>query len=272
MHKGIPITALGEMVEFLLDRTRFSGRVAVILGSGLGQFGDLLEKTVTVPYTEIPFYPKTKVKGHVGEFVFGTLKGVELLAAKGRFHFYEGHDFQTITLPIRLFQKLGVSHVIITNAAGSMNLELAPGSLMLMKGHMDCTFRHSVDDPAIYSGPPYYDTELLALARQIGTELKIPLAEGVYCWSQGPAYETPAEITYFQSLKGDAVGMSTVPEIIMAGELGLSVLGISCITNYAAGITSQPLNHQEVLDTANRVSHNFTRLLTQIIKRMKDKV
>ncbi len=272
MHRDTPIHALDEMVDYLLDRTRFSGQVAVILGSGLGRFGNLLEKPVTVPYADIPFYPKTKVKGHAGEFVIGRLKEVELLVAKGRFHFYEGHDFQTITLPIRLFQKLGVTCVIITNAAGSMNLELFPGSLMLMKGHMDCTFRHSVNDPVIYSGPPYYNDELLALARQVGTELEIPLAEGVYCWSQGPAYETPAEITYFQSLKGDAVGMSTVPEIIMAGELGLSVLGISCITNYAAGITSQPLNHQEVLDTANRVSHNFTRLLTQIIERMKGKV
>lgn len=260
------------MVEFIHDQTGFAGRLAVILGSGLGKFGDLLTDPAIISYKYIPFYPETKVEGHAGEFVFGNLDGVELVVAKGRFHFYEGYDFQTVTLPIRLFQKLGISHVIITNAAGSMNKVLPPGSLMIMNGHLDCTFRHSVEDPRLYTGEPYYDPQFIALAEKAAGKLGVFISPGVYCWSLGPAYETPAEIDYFRSLSGDAVGMSTVPELITAGELGLSTLAISCITNYAAGIASQPLNHGEVLETADRVSNRFTKLLTRIIGLLKDKL
>lgn len=261
---------INEMIEFISYKTRFKGRLAIILGSGLGGFADQLENRLVIPYKNIPKYPQSTVEGHSGELVFGSMQGVDLIAAKGRFHFYEGHDFQTVTLPIRLFHKLGVDHLIITNAAGSMDKVNPPGTLMVVTGHLDCTFRHSMNDPFIQKGFPYHDPGFIELAHLAAQKTGIKLADGNYCWALGPAYETPAEIEYFKTLGGNAAGMSTVPEILTAAELGMRVLTISCLTNYAAGITDQPLTHREVIETADQTSAKFLGLLTHTIKLLEE--
>ena len=257
------------MAEHVFDQSDFNGRIAVILGSGLGGFAEGLEEQKVIPYKEIPSYPHSTVEGHTGELVIGSMNGVELIAAKGRFHYYEGYSFQEITIPIHLFSKLGVDHLIITNSSGSMNKNCAPGSLMAISGHMDCTYRHSADDPKLYSGEPFHDQALIQLAIASAEKLGFELATGNYCWTLGPSYETPAEISDMQRMGGDAVGMSTVPEIISAAELGMKILTISCLTNYAAGISNHPLTHEEVVKTAKKTGEQFTGFLKKIISALK---
>ncbi len=259
------LTSISEMQEYILDRTGFDGSLAVILGSGLGAFANNLENAITIPYGDIPEYPQASVEGHAGEMVFGEINGIKILTAKGRFHFYEGFDFHTVTTPIRLFNKLGITKLIITNAAGSMNLSQRPGSLMVLTGHLDCTFRHGLQPPEIVTGLPYYNSDVIKLVLKAADLSGVGIYRGNYCWAMGPAYETPSEVNFFRSLGGDAVGMSTVPEILAAGELGMSVLGLSCLTNFAAGITKQPLTHAEVMETAQRVGADFTKLLLKTI-------
>ncbi len=254
-----------EMTNYIIDRTGFNGGVAIVLGSGLGDFADNLTDKTVVPYGDIPGYPQPTVEGHAGEFVFGDLSGIPALGAKGRFHFYEGHDFHTVTLPIQLFHKLGVNALIVTNAAGSTRRSMPPGSLMALTGHLDGTFRHGPEDPKIVTGDPFHSPQLLVLARSAFQKSAVDLAEGIYCWTMGPSYETPDEIKYFRKLGADAVGMSTVPELQAAAKFGLPVLGISCITNFASGITDQPLSHQEVIDTAEAVKEKFTRSIIELI-------
>ncbi len=253
------------MREYIVDRTGFTGGVAIVLGSGLGKFADHLAVKTVVAYKDIPDYPRPTVEGHAGEFVFGRLAEIPVLAAKGRFHFYEGHSFETVTLPVALFHKLGVKALIITNAAGSTRRDFPPGTLMALSGHCDCTFRHSAVLPEVIIGEPYHDQRLLELARRAAQEEKVGLKEGIYCWTLGPAYETPAEIEYIRKLGGDAVGMSTVPELQAAANFELPALGISCLTNFAAGITDRPLTHQEVMETAEAVKGEFTRLVLATI-------
>ena len=257
------------MAEHVFDQSDFNGRIAVILGSGLGGFAEGLEEQKVIPYKEIPSYPHSTVEGHTGELAIGSMNGVELIAAKGRFHYYEGYSFQEITIPIHLFSKLGVDHLIITNSSGSMNKNCAPGSLMAISGHMDCTYRHSADDPKLYSGEPFHDQALIQLAIASAEKLGFELATGNYCWTLGPSYETPAEISDMQRMGGDAVGMSTVPEIISAAELGMKILTISCLTNYAAGISNHPLTHEEVVKTAKKTGEQFTGFLKNIISALK---
>jgi len=257
------------MAEHVFDQSAFNGRIAVILGSGLGGFAEGLEEQKVIPYKEIPSYPHSTVEGHTGELAIGSMNGVELIAAKGRFHYYEGYSFQEITIPIHLFSKLGVDHLIITNSSGSMNKNCAPGSLMAITGHMDCTYRHSADDPKLYSGEPFHDQALIQLAIASAEKLGFELATGNYCWTLGPSYETPAEISDMQRMGGDAVGMSTVPEIISAAELGMKILTISCLTNYAAGISNHPLTHEEVVKTAKKTGEQFTGFLKKIISALK---
>ncbi len=257
------------MAEHVFDQSIFNGRIAVILGSGLGTFADEMNEQKIIPYKEIPSYPHSTVEGHTGELAIGSMNGVELIAAKGRFHYYEGYSFQEITIPIHLFSKLGVDHLIITNSSGSMNKNCAPGSLMAISGHMDCTYRHSADDPKLYSGEPFHDQALIQLAIASAEKLGFELATGNYCWTLGPSYETPAEISDMQRMGGDAVGMSTVPEIISAAELGMKILTISCLTNYAAGISNHPLTHEEVVKTAKKTGEQFTGFLKKIISALK---
>ena len=254
-----------SMAETIRSYSGFQGKKAIILGSGLGSLPDQFENKTIIPYEKVRGYPKTSVKGHSGEFVIGTLHGEEILAAKGRFHHYEGFDVSEITLPIRLFHELGIKCVLITNSAGSMRKDYSPGTFMAINGHLDCTFIDGPESPSPKKGAPFYNSSFLDLAKKCSIETGIDLKEGVYCWAMGPTYETPEEILYFQQLGGDVVGMSTVPEIQMAAECGIKSLGISCLTNYASGITKEPLTHEEVIETADKVKNQFSTLVTKIL-------
>ena len=256
------------MKQFIIDRTEIRAGIAVVLGSGMGGFCDRMNDVMLIPYKDIPDYPKSTVRGHIGELAFGLLHNIPLLAAKGRFHFYEGYDIQTITLPVQLFHSLGIDSLIITNAAGSLKSDLRPGSLMIIDSHMDCTFRTSATEPKEYSGLPYHDPAYIKLAVKSADQIDLSITKGTYCWTLGPSYETPAEVSYIRSLGGDAVGMSTVPEIQTATELGMKTLSISTITNYAAGIIDEPLSHDDVIEVSSKVKDDFTNLLTEIIKGM----
>lgn len=256
------------MKQFIIDRTEIRASIAVVLGSGMGGFCDQMDDVMLIPYKDIPNYPESTVRGHAGELAIGSLHDIPLLAAKGRFHYYEGYDIQTITLPVQLFHALGIESLIITNAAGSLKPDLRPGSLMIIDSHMDCTFRASVAEPEEYSGTPYHDQAYIKLAVKSADQIDLSITKGTYCWTLGPSYETPAEVSFLGSLGGDAVGMSTVPEIQAAAELGMKALGISTITNYAAGIIDEPLSHDDVIKVSAQVKDDFTNLLTEIIKGM----
>lgn len=255
------------MAETVQNATGFQGGIAVVLGSGLGEFADQLEDKKIIPYYKIPGYPSTSVPGHSGEFISGYLSGKNVLAAKGRFHYYEGHDWETLVLPMRLFHQLRVKTVILTNSSGSMRNAISPGTLVFIKGYLDCTFRESMDDPKIIRLEKFLSPKII---KKDAYGESLHLEEGIYCWALGPSYETPAEITYFRSLGGDVVGMSTVPEMMEAKKLGLNILGISCATNYAAGLSDTPLYHEEVLETAEKTKGDFIKLLKIAIKRIAD--
>ena len=252
-----------DMANYVGSRSGFSHGVAVVLGSGLGGFTEQIQTPIVIPYHAVPNYPQPTVEGHSGEFVIGNYKSVPLIAAKGRFHYYEGHDIETVTLPIQLFHKLGVKYIIITNAAGSAKKSLPPGTLMAISGYMDCTFRKNLIIPQIIND---ISSKLLVCAEEASKSVKVKLEKGIYCWTQGPAYETPAEIEFIRNLGGDAVGMSTVPELQEAKQFGIEAIGISTITNYAAGIIDQPLTHNEVIETANRTKDDFADLIGATIE------
>lgn len=249
---------LSEMSKYIKRHSGFTGGVAVVLGSGLGSFTDELNNPQSIDYKDIPNYPIPTVVGHSGEFVIGDYKGVPVIAAKGRFHYYEGHSLETVTLPIALFKSLDVQYLIITNAAGSVRKSIPPGKLMLITDYADCTFIEDSNDPIIISSK---STNLINCVEASSKKMKIDIEKGIYCWTQGPGYETPAEVKYVQNLGGDAVGMSTVPELIKAEEIGLEAIGISTITNYAAGIINQPLTHSEVIETADLTKTAFAGLV-----------
>ncbi len=261
--------SVSNMAEYVGSRSGFIHGVAVVLGSGLGGFTEQIQTPIVIPYHKIPNYPQPTVEGHTGEFVIGSYKSVPIIAAKGRFHYYEGHNIETVTLPIHLFCKLGVKYIIITNAAGSVRKSLRPGTLMAISGYMDSTFRENLYPPQII-----IDTslKLLVCAEDASKKVNVKLEKGIYCWTQGPAYETPAEIEFIQDLGGDAVGMSTVPELQAAQQLGIEALGISTITNYAAGIIDQPLTHSEVIETANRTKDDFAKLIGATIKNIGERL
>ena len=249
------------IANHIKQNIEFDGGVAVILGSGLDEFGNYLKDKKRIAYSDIPNYPSTSVPGHKGEFIVGELYGKSIIAARGRFHYYEGFDWDTIVLPVKLFYELNVRTVIITNSAGSMRKAIRPGDLILINGYLDCTFRKSVKDPEVISIVHNQNSIKNKLL-----EKNIKFKEGVYCWALGPSYETPAEIKYFKSLGGDIVGMSTVPELIKAKELGMAAFGISCATNFAEGMSESILTHEEVLETANKTKDNFINMLKIILK------
>ena len=254
---------ISNMSEYIGSRSGFTQGVAIVLGSGLGDFTENIQTPTVIPYNAIPNYPLPTVKGHTGELVIGDYKNIPLIAAKGRFHYYEGHDIETVTLPIQLFYKLGVKYIIITNAAGSVRKSIPPGSLMAINGFADCTFRGSPSTPKVNKN---VSSIMLDCVEKASKSVKVKLEKGVYCWTQGPAYETPAEVEYIRNLGSDAVGMSTVPELQTAEKLGIDAIGISTITNYAAGILNQPLTHNEVIETANRTKDNFAKLVGATIE------
>lgn len=249
--------------------------IGVILGSGLGDYAEALKDAVKLPYSEIPGFPRSTVAGHAGMWCCGTLYGKRVVMMQGRFHYYEGYGMKDVTLPVRVMQKIGVKTLVVTNAAGGVNLGYHPGELMVIGDIFSMTAQNPLIGPNLDAfGPRFpdmscaFDKELRALAHECANEQGFALREGVYAQMTGPTYETPAEIRMLRTLGADAVGMSTVPEVIVARHGGMRVLGISCITNMAAGILDQPLNHAEVTETANRVKGQFRNLLDRIIEKM----
>ena len=249
--------------------------IAITLGSGLGDLADHLVDAVQIPYGEIPHFPVSTVAGHKGQFVVGKLEGREVLCMQGRFHYYEGYDLKQVTLPVRVMKLLGISTLIVTNAAGGINTGFRPGNLMLIEDHLNLTGENPLIGENLeafgdrfFDMTVAYDAGYRALAEQLAAELNIPLQKGVYAWLTGPNYETPAEIRYLRAIGADAVGMSTVPEVLVARHSGLRVCGISCITNLAAGMGDGLLSHEEVKETADRVKVDFIRLVTALTGRM----
>ena len=259
--------------EYLQKRVSVCPEVALILGSGLGDYADTLENAVKIPYSEIPHFPQPTVQGHTGAFVFGKKAGKDVVIAQGRVHYYEGLSMETVTLPVRVLAALGVKTLVLTNAAGGVNLSFKPGTLMLISDHIN----FSGDNPLRGEnldrfGPRFPDVSDLYTAslrqkiKENARKAGIPLAEGVYLMCSGPNYETPAEIRAFRVWGADAVGMSTVPEALVAGHSGMAVVGVSCITNMAAGVLPQKLSHAEVMETAAKVHDLFQNLVDVILQ------
>ena len=248
-------------------------RVAIVLGSGLGFLADEVGDAVRIPYADIPGFPQPGVAGHKGELVAGTLAGVPVLVQSGRFHLYEGHAPATAALPVRVFAQLGVRTLIATNAAGGVRQDLRPPALMLITDHINLSGKNPLVGAALAEEQRFpdmsaaYDPELRALAQAAARELGIPLPEGVYCALLGPSYETPAEIRMLQRLGVDAVGMSTVPEVIVARARGVRCVAFSIITNAAAGLAG-PLDHAEVLEMGARVAGQLGSLIKGLVRRV----
>jgi len=248
--------------------------VAAVLGSGLGFLADRLEDAVRIPYGEIPGFHVPTVLGHGGELVVGRLGGKTVVAQSGRFHMYEGHDARTATLPVRVFGALGVEAMLVTNAAGGLRRTFRAGALMLIADHLNLTGHNPLIGPVLPGEERFpdmsdpYDRELRALARRVAGERGVALEEGVYAGLLGPSYETPAEVRMFERLGADAVGMSTVLEVIAARARGMKCLGISTITNLGCGITPHPLSHAEVMEAAASVRDPLGRLVEGIIEGM----
>ena len=249
--------------------------VAIVLGSGLGDYAEELTYKVSLPYADIPHFPQSTVKGHAGVWHAGTLAGKRVYMMQGRFHGYEGYEPWTVVFPIRVMQRLGVKTLVLTNAAGGVNTGLQPGCLMAITDYINMTGKNPLIGPNLDEfGPRFPDMsrvfspELLALCREAAQEAQVPLCEGVYAQMNGPSYESPAEIRMLRTLGADAVGMSTVPEAIVAAHGGLRVLGVSCITNMAAGILDQPLEHQEVVETGKRAQSDFRALVNGFVARL----
>jgi purine-nucleoside phosphorylase len=249
--------------------------VAVVLGSGLGDFANRLSDAATMPYGELPNWPASKVIGHEGKLVIGRLGGKRVAALSGRAHFYEGHDLRTVSFAARVIGRLGVKVLILTNAAGGVNVNLKPGTLMVMDDHINLMGSNPLVGPNEDAfGPRFpdmsevYSRRLRAITDEAAREQGLKIGHGIYVALHGPSYETPAEIRFLRGIGADAVGMSTVPEAIVARHMGVEVLGISCITNAAAGVLPQPLNHDEVMDVARQVRGAFAALLEGIIGRL----
>ena len=271
-------------------RSKYSGEIAtaIVLGSGLGAFADELANSVKIPYEQIPGFARSTVEGHAGQLVLGEIGGKPVAVQQGRFHYYEGYDMEQVMMPVRTFGLLGIKNLILTNAAGSLNSDMTPGSLMLITDHLNCMGVNPLRGPNDSRfGPRFpemssvYDREFQIIASEEAKAIarerfekgldkeKIDLMQrGIYCGLSGPTYETPAEIRMLREYGADAVGMSTVPEAIAARHQGTRVLGISCITNLAAGMSDDPINHEEVMETGARVAEVFKELLRRIIAKM----
>jgi purine-nucleoside phosphorylase len=251
-------------------------RVGIVLGSGLGHLADEVQRPVRVPYADIPGFPQPGVAGHKGELVAGMLEGVPVLVQSGRFHLYEGHSAEVAALPVRVFARLGIRTLIVTNAAGGVRPTFRPGTLMLIADHVNLMFRNPLIGPVLEGEERFpdmsapYDQTLRGLARESAREAGIGLEEGVYVGLLGPSFETPAEIRMLQRLGIDAVGMSTVPEVIVARARGLRCLGFSSITNLAAGISPTALSHQEVLEVGRVVGQSLATIVHGVIRRLAD--
>jgi len=264
-----------ESAEFIKKQKDNKPQIGLILGSGLGSIVSEMTDHIHLPFEDLPHFAVSTTEGHHGEVVVGKLNGVELVALSGRYHFYEGYDLNVVTFPIRVMKLLGVQTVIITNACGAINMNFKPGDLMIIEDHLNLVANNPLIGKNIKEfGPRFpdaseiYTKSLRKVAFESAQELGYELQQGVYAWWTGPSYETPAEIKMIRILGADAVGMSTVPEALVASHMDMKVLGISCLTNMASGILDQKLSHQEVLEVAASVNQKFRNLIKNIIKKI----
>lgn len=265
-------TRIYAAADYIRSRTSLRPTVGLVLGSGLGDFADTLENPVRIPYSDIPNFPVPTVPGHAGALVFGKKCGQTVVVLQGRIHYYEGLPQQEITLPIRVLAALGVKTLVLTNACGGVNLSFRPGDLMLISDHINYSGANPLMGPNLDAfGPRFpdmsdlYTASLRKAIKEKAAAAGIPLQEGVYAMYSGPNYETPAEIRMFRVLGADTVGMSTVPEALVAGHCGMNVVGVSCVTNMAAGVLPVKLSHAEVMETADRVHDTFQKLIDLIL-------
>ncbi len=265
--------------KFVLAKTRLRPRVAVVLGSGLGDFADGLEGAVRIPYSKIPHFPRSSVVGHAGRLVMGRAGEVSVAAMQGRVHFYEGYGAREVVFPVRVLARMGVRAIVFTNAAGGINLDYGQGALVVLRDHINMQGTNPLigaNDERF--GPRFpdmteaYTKSFRASALEEARRLGIGVHEGVYAAMHGPSYETPAEIRALRTLGADLVGMSTVPEVIAARQMGLRVLAISCVTNMAAGILDRPIEHEEVLRVGEQVKGDFVALLRAVLPRIEEGV
>ncbi|GFN35425.1 purine-nucleoside phosphorylase [Tepidimicrobium xylanilyticum] len=263
---------LQNSINFIKERTNIVPTIGIIFGSGLGDLGDKIKNSHIIKYEEIPNFPKSTVEGHKGQLILGQLGNKNVVAMQGRFHYYEGYPLKDVVFPVRVMIGLGIETLIVTNAAGGVDENFTPGDLMIINDHINITGKNPLVGPNLDElGPRFldmtraYDNELIKLAKNVGKDIGIDLKEGVYMWFTGPSYETPAEVRLARILGASAVGMSTVPEVIVAVHQGIKVLGISCITNMAAGILDQPLSHEEVIETSLKVKGKFEKLIVGIL-------
>ncbi len=254
-----------KFIKYIKSKIRVSPDIAIILGSGLGGFTKYLKNKIIISYNEIENYPKSTVKGHNGEFIFGFYEDVPIICASGRFHYYEGHALNTVRMPIRLIKNLQCNNIIITGAAGCLNKDWSLGDLMLIKGYIDYSYLKTNTKPEIVKIFKK-DNVFFSKIKKDLQKNKISFRKGIYTWTIGPSYETVAEINDIICIGGDAVGMSTVPEIIESIRLEMNVLGVTCLTNYGAGLTKTKPSHKEVLLQSKKSIKNFTKLLLTIIE------
>ncbi|HEU5210815.1 MAG TPA: purine-nucleoside phosphorylase [Longimicrobiales bacterium] len=270
----LEIPSTSDALDALRERLHETPDVALVLGSGLGELADEIEDAVRIPFSDVPGFVAPAVQGHRGLLVAGRLEGVRCIALQGRFHLYEGHSPAAVALPTRVMLALGARTLLVTNAAGGLNRSFTPGDLMLIDDHINLLWSNPLSGPVhgdearVPDMARPYDPGLLSLAEQVAVEHGIRVRRGVYVATLGPSYETPAEIRMMQWLGGDAVGMSTVPEVLVARAQGARVLGISLITNYAAGIMPTPLSHDEVVAAGAAARDDFTKLVRGVLTRM----
>ncbi len=275
MEQNALLQNIKEAAEYIRSKYPIEPEIGLVLGSGLGVIADMVQDGVVIPYEDIPHFPVSTVEGHAGELLLGTVSGRHVLLMKGRFHMYEGYSVETVSFPIRVMKALGVKILLVTNAAGGINTSYNVGDLMLIKDHINFTFRNPLIGPnhselgvRFPDMSEAYSRRLRDIAKTVASEQGQKLQEGVYIGLLGPSYETPAEIRMMRTLGADAVGMSTVAEVLVARHAGIEVLGFSCISNMAAGILDQPLSHQEVMETTERVKQTFLKLIVGIIPRI----
>jgi purine-nucleoside phosphorylase len=260
---------------FILAQTKLKPKIGLVLGSGLGAFADDLTEAVRIPYAHIPSFPRSTAIGHAGQLVIGKSGDVPVAVMQGRVHLYEGYSAAEVAFPTRVLGRMGIGALILTNAAGGINLDYGQGALVILRDHINLQGQNPLTGPNDERfGPRFpdmtytYAKRYREIALEEAKKLKIPPREGVYAALLGPSYETPAEIRYLRAIGADLVGMSTVPEAIAARHMGINVLAISCVTNMAAGIVDQPLNHEEVLEVGRRVTGQFVALLRAVLPRI----
>jgi len=269
------IQPINDAVAYVRSKTKTAPHIGVVLGSGLGSVVDSVKTETVIPYGEIPGAKAATVIGHSGQMVIGTIGNVPIVILSGRMHFYEGYEMTEVMLLSRVIGRLGIKKLVVTNAAGGINTSYKPGDLMIISDHINMMGANPLRGPNIDDlGLRFpdmteaYPEDLRKIAREVGKKLGLKLQEGVYLALSGPTYETPAEIRAFRTLGADAVGMSTVPEVVAMAHMNIPVLGISCITHMAAGVLKQKLHHQEVMDTTQRVAKDFTALVVGILERL----